>query len=192
MEQAPIIIPMTVESDLDEVEASVSEESLNQQIELEEILRVDGGSNGTFWAYYGTTTYSAIAEAIESKKLTVAVRTGIQYQYLGIVGGKHTFTALSSDFSVYVVQCDSSNHWTYNFGRLALNLEIINKANRDTIAIQFTSGIHFSVGDYTYYNEKLYRFVADHDRSPWNASDVVEIKLADEVKNMGSGQQDGS
>lgn len=47
----------------------------------------------------------------------------------------------------------------------------------------FDNTIAYAVGDYVFYNRKLYKFTSAHMAGEWNSNDVVEITIGDELKN---------
>jgi len=60
------------------------------------------------------------------------------------------------------------------------------RLNDPNIANEFSTLTAYSVGDYVNYNGLLYRFNAAHPAGAWNASQVVEVKVGDEVTNLKS------
>lgn len=57
----------------------------------------------------------------------------------------------------------------------------------DSIAEPFNRSLHYDVGDYVTYSQKLYRFISEHTAStPWNSSEVAQVVLGDEIENVKS------
>ena len=68
---------------------------------------------------------------------------------------------------------DSDNTW-----------EIVDEAGRNNVANQFSVDTSYKIGDYCRKDGKLYRFVANHNPSIWNNSDVEEVVLANELNSI--------
>lgn len=51
-------------------------------------------------------------------------------------------------------------------------------------AAEFSTSANYVVGDYCWYEDKLYRFTADHSSSSWTAAHATEVNIADELKNI--------
>lgn len=68
---------------------------------------------------------------------------------------------------------DSDNTW-----------EIVDEAGRNSVATQFSVNTSYEIGDYCRKDGKLYRFVANHNPSIWNNSDVEEVVLANELNSV--------
>ena len=52
--------------------------------------------------------------------------------------------------------------------------------NPESIASQFDSTVSYAIGDYAYYDNKLYRFTAAHSGA-WAAADVTETTIGDDI-----------
>jgi len=57
-------------------------------------------------------------------------------------------------------------------------------ANAAYIAPKFSTSDSYSTGDYVFYNNVLYRFVADHSAGAWNASHVEAVVIGDELAEL--------
>lgn len=55
--------------------------------------------------------------------------------------------------------------------------------SKEIIANEFSNGINYSVGDYVFYNNQLYKFISNHSAGEWNGTDVVVATLSSELKN---------
>ena len=53
-----------------------------------------------------------------------------------------------------------------------------------SIAGQFSTDAEYSVGQYVYYNKKLYRFTSAHAVGAWDASEAVEVTVGDDLSNL--------
>ena len=49
---------------------------------------------------------------------------------------------------------------------------------------QFSASTAYSVGQYVYYDKKLYRFTTAHAAGAWNASHVTEVTVASELADL--------
>lgn len=54
----------------------------------------------------------------------------------------------------------------------------------DVIAPAFSTSVAYSVGDYVMYNGSLYRFTQSHAAGAWNAGDVTEVTMGEEVGEL--------
>lgn len=58
----------------------------------------------------------------------------------------------------------------------------------DSIAEPFNQSLHYNIGDYVTYSQKLYRFISEHTASTgWTSSEVERVILGDEIENIKSG-----
>lgn len=62
------------------------------------------------------------------------------------------------------------------------NETIVN--NPLSTAGQFSASTAYSVGQYVYYDKKLYRFTSAHAAGAWNASHVTEVTVASELADL--------
>ena len=53
----------------------------------------------------------------------------------------------------------------------------MDEAARESIAPVFSTTTAYAVGDYIYYDDKLYRFTAAHSAGTWNTSQVTEVTV---------------
>lgn len=51
-------------------------------------------------------------------------------------------------------------------------------------ASEFSTSSNYVIGDYCWYEDKLYRFTANHSSSTWTAAHATEVKIADELKTV--------
>ena len=62
------------------------------------------------------------------------------------------------------------------------NETIVN--NPLSTAGQFSASTAYAVGQYVYYDKKLYRFTSAHAAGAWNASHVTEVTVASELADL--------
>lgn len=62
------------------------------------------------------------------------------------------------------------------------NETIVN--NPKSTAGQFSASTAYAVGQYVYYDKKLYRFTSAHAAGAWNASHVTEVTVASELADL--------
>lgn len=136
----------------------------------------------TFFANYRTTTSSEIAEAINAGRHVVAVKDGFWYPYFGYTAASGYIFSNIVDQYAYNVYC-KDDIWTNDYARIALDAIVQHKADKTIIAKNFSASKDYSVGDYVWYGDNLYRFTEDHIRGVWDSSDVVEAVLADDIDN---------
>lgn len=55
------------------------------------------------------------------------------------------------------------------------------QANKKDIATEFSATTNYTAGCFVYYEGKLYQFNADHSAGAWDATDVVEANVTDQV-----------
>ena len=48
----------------------------------------------------------------------------------------------------------------------------------------FNNTTTYVIGDYVFYNRKLYKFIANHAAGDWNSEHVIEITIGNELKNL--------
>ena len=48
----------------------------------------------------------------------------------------------------------------------------------------FDNTTAYAVGDYVFYNRKLYKFIASHSSGNWNSSQVEEVTIGNEIKEI--------
>lgn len=53
--------------------------------------------------------------------------------------------------------------------------------NPESTAGQFSTSTAYAIGDFVFYNRKLYRFTAAHAAGAWNAAHVTEVTIGAEV-----------
>lgn len=136
----------------------------------------------TFFANYRTTTSSEIAEAINAGRHVVAVKDGFWYPYFGYTAASGYIFSNIVDQYAYNVYC-KDDIWTNDYARIALDVIVQNKVDKTIIAKNFSASKDYSVGDYVWYGDRLYRFTEDHTRGAWDSSDVVEAVLTDDIDN---------
>jgi len=51
-------------------------------------------------------------------------------------------------------------------------------------APMFDNTVAYSVGDYVFYNRKLYKFISAHSIGDWNSSQVEEVTVGNEIKEI--------
>ena len=56
--------------------------------------------------------------------------------------------------------------------------------NPKSTAPQFSASTAYTVGQYVFYNKKLYRFTAAHAAGAWNASHVTEVTVGSEIASL--------
>lgn len=138
-----------------------------------------------FDAEYGVTTYEEIARAVEAGKAVYATKDGIRYQYIETTNNRgHSFIVIDYNNVAASLFCNDSSFWSYEYEQLALNVSLVTKVNHDEIADNFSTTTDYSVGDYVYYQNKLYRFIVEHPQGEWSTEDVVEPKLADDISEI--------
>ena len=57
------------------------------------------------------------------------------------------------------------------------------EAVRESIAPVFSTTTTYAIGDYIYYNNKLYRFTAAHSAGAWNTSQVTAVTVGSDKAN---------
>lgn len=58
--------------------------------------------------------------------------------------------------------------------------------NPKSTAPQFSASTAYAVGQYVFYNKKLYRFKAAHAAGAWNSTHVDEVTVASELSAHGA------
>ena len=56
------------------------------------------------------------------------------------------------------------------------------KANKATVADDFSTASNYAIGDYCLYGNTLYRFTAAKTAGAWDSSKVTEVKIGNELK----------
>ena len=136
----------------------------------------------TFFASYQTTTSAEILEALDAGRHVVAVKDGFWYPYYGYTAANgYIFSNVVNQYA-YNVYC-KDDVWTNDYARIALDAIVQGKVDKTTIAIDFSESADYSVGDYVWYDNKLYRFVADHTSGAWDSSEVVEAVLTNDIND---------
>ena len=76
------------------------------------------------------------------------------------------------------------NAKTFTIDNVDYNLK--DAAGRVGVAAEFSTSTNYSVGDYCWYEDKLYRFITDHSSSAWSAAHVTEVNVTDEISDLKS------
>ena len=67
-----------------------------------------------------------------------------------------------------------------------IDYDIKDEKGRLGTAAEFSTSSNYVIGDYCWYDNKLYRFTANHSSSSWTAAHATEVKIANELKTVNS------
>ena len=62
-------------------------------------------------------------------------------------------------------------------------VENISSTSERNIAENFNNSLNYEVGDYVYYNDKLYRFVLSHSAGEWSNTQVEPVSITDDLQS---------
>ena len=54
----------------------------------------------------------------------------------------------------------------------------------NVIASEFSDSVSYSVGEYVFYNNRLYKFIITHSAGAWSANDVVSVDVGSEFRSI--------
>ena len=74
-----------------------------------------------------------------------------------------------------------------------LSQTLLNTPDKDALGYEaFSTVVAYSVGDIVYYDNKLYKFKANHAAGAWNAAHVDPYSIKDSIDALNSGKADKS
>lgn len=65
-----------------------------------------------------------------------------------------------------------------------IRYELYSKPIADNIADEFSAQTDYTIGDYVFYNQTLYKFTSAHSVGAWNASHVTEVAVGGELNDL--------
>lgn len=69
-----------------------------------------------------------------------------------------------------------------------LESEIYSKPIADCIAEEFDATKNYAIGDYVFYNAKLYKFTSTHSAGAWSAAHVTQAQKLSTILSLSSAE----